>query len=620
VNESPRRDREEWRALVKRLPREPGVYRFRGEGGEVLYVGKAKDLRVRVRSYFRAGTVLHGRVAEMLRQARDLDWVVCSSEAEALLLEDNFVKEARPPFNVRLRDDKSYPSIEVTLSEEWPRLRFYRGPRKPGNLYFGPYPNARAVRETLDLVGRIFPYRKCRGAKPGRSSGAPCLQYSIKRSLAPCDGRVDRETYLGVVAQATDFLRGRLGAVERQLEEEMERAAGERRYEVAAALRDRLAAVRQVRERQAIRVADETAFDVVGLSRREPGANVQLFRVREGNVVDRQSFFLENAAGRESDEVLEEFLLDYYWEGAAIPAEIIAPLSGDAAGLAQVLSERRGAQVDLRPARRGAKLRLLEMAAHNADLAAAEEAERLARREPERQAALARLGEALGLPRLPLRIEGYDISNLGEEDAVGAMVVFEGGRPRRSHYRRFAIRTVAGQDDFAMLAEVVARRFERQAHSQGEADDESFAATPDLIVVDGGKGQLAAVSGVLRERAVGVPAVALAKQQEEVFASAHGNALALAADDPAVLLLRRLRDEAHRFAITYHRRRRQAELHASPALASLPQVGPVRRRRLLQYFGSPERVLNASREELERVPGVPRKVAREVYAHLHKTG
>ena len=459
-------DLDHLRAILKRIPNEPGVYRFLDAEGTVLYVGKAKALRKRVANYLRPAATPHGRTGEMLSQAADIDWVVTGSESEALLLEDNFIKQERPPYNLRLRDDKSYPSIEITLKEEWPRVRFFRGRRVPGNLYFGPFSSARKVRDTLELIGRIFPYRKCRGPQPGRPSGSPCLQYFIKRSLGPCDDRCTHDEYMGAVNQAIDFLRGRLGEVEKDIEREMAAAARAQEFEKAALLRDRLAAVRHVHERQSARVDEREAFDVVGLSLADPGANVQVFRVRDGAVVDRQAFYLENAAGRESAEVLEEFLLEFYWEGSVVPPEIVAPLE-DGAGLGAVLGERRGSKVAVRVARRGPKRRLLELAQHNADLAAQTESERIARKSSSRIEALERLRDGLALDRLPLRIECYDISNLGEQHPVGSMVVFEGGVPKKAHYRKFSVRDATGQDDFAMMNQVLRRRFERRSDEAG---------------------------------------------------------------------------------------------------------------------------------------------------------
>jgi excinuclease ABC subunit C len=614
-----RRDHlDDLRTVLKRIPDEPGVYRFVDGAGRVLYVGKAKALRKRVANYLRPSAQPHGRTGEMLSQARDIDWVVTASESEALLLEDNFIKEERPAYNLRLRDDKSYPSIEITLSDEWPRVRFFRGRRVPGNLYFGPFSSARKVRETLELIGRIFPYRKCRGGDPGRPSGSPCLQYFIKRSLGPCDERCSHDEYMATVHQAIDFLRGRLGEVEKDIEREMRAAAEAQEFEKAALLRDRLAAVRHVHERQSIHVDERDAFDVVGLSQADPGSNVQVFLVRDGAVVDRQSFYLENAAGREAADVIEEFLLEYYWEGSAIPPEVVAPLE-DGAGLGAVLAERRGAKVSVHAAQRGPKRRLLELAQHNADLAAQAEVDRVAQKSASRIEALERLRDGLALERLPLRIECYDISNLGEKHPVGSMVVFEGGRPKKAHYRKFAVRDATGQDDFAMMNQVLRRRFERRAEDD-EQYDESFAALPDLVVVDGGKGQLSAAVAALGEAGAEVDIVSLAKQREEVFVPGRRDPLPLPVDDPGSLLLQRIRDEAHRFAVTYHRQRRDADLRRASVFDELPQVGPVRRRRILEHFGSPERFLSASREEIERVPGLPRKVAREIYAHLHKAG
>ncbi len=605
------------RAILPRIPNQPGVYRFMGAAGEVLYVGKAKELRKRVSSYFRRSGTPHGRTPEMLAQARDIEWVVTASEGEALLLEDNFIKESRPPYNLRLRDDKSYPFIEITLRDEWPRVRFFRGRHVPGNLYFGPYSSARKVRDTLDVIGRIFPYRKCRGVKPGRPSGSPCLQYFIKRSLAPCDARVTHEDYMEVVQQAVDFLRGRLGAVERGIAAEMAAAAAAQEFEKAATLRDRLAGVRHVHERQVARIEGGEAFDVIGLHQGEPGANVQLFRVRDGAVVSRQALYVENAAGRDPAEVLEELLLELYWDGSTIPPEVVAPLE-DSAAVAALLAARRGAGVTVRAAKRGPKRRLLELARRNAELAAQAEVERLARRSTARIEALESLRDGLGLDGLPLRIECYDISNLGEQHVVGSMVVFEGGVAKKAHYRKFALRDVQGQDDFAMMNQVLRRRFARRA-AAGDYD-ESFATLPDLVVVDGGKGQLSAAQAALREAGVSLDLVSLAKQREEVFVPGRRDPLPLPADDPGSLLLQRIRDEAHRFAVTYHRQRRDADLRKASVFDELPQVGPVRRRRILEHFGSPERFIAASREELERVPGLPGKVAREIYAHLHRGG
>ena len=406
----------------------------------------------------------------------------------------------------------------------------------------------------------------------------------------------------------------------------MREAAAAREFEKAALLRDRLDAVRHIQERQSVESEGSGTFDVLGLWQGEPGGNMQVFRVREGALVDRQTFFVENTAGRDAREVAEEFALEYYGDGVNIPGQVIVPLDEGTTDIAAVLSARRGARVDVRRALRGPKRRLLEMAQRNAAQAAHEEEARLARTREAREEALVRLRDALGLADLPLRIECYDISNLGEQHAVGSMVVFEDGRPRKAHYRKFAIRTVAGQDDFAMMREVVGRRLRRLGAAGGppagadEGYDESFAARPSLIVIDGGKGQLSAALEALRASGAALPVIGLAKQREEVFVPGRRAPLELPADDPASLLLQRVRDEAHRFAVTFHRQRRGSDLRRASIFDELSKVGPVRRRAILEHFGSPERFIAASRDELELVPGLPRRLAREIYGQLHKAG
>ena len=496
-----RRDHlDDLRATLKRIPNEPGVYRFLDADGRVLYVGKAKALRKRVANYLRPSAQPHGRTGEMLAQARDIDWVVTDSETEALLLEDNFIKEERPAYNLRLRDDKSYPSIEITLTDEWPQGALLPRPARAGQPVLRPVleraqgaRHARPHRPHLPVPQ--VPRRRARAARAAR----PACSTSSSARWARATTAARARSTMAAVNQVVDFLRGRLGEVEKDIEREMRAAARGQEFEKAALLRDRLAAVRHVHERQSMHVDERDAFDVVGLSQADPGANIQVFLVRDGAVVDRQSFYLENAAGREPADVLEEFLLEYYWEGSVIPPEVVAPFE-DGSVLGAVLGERRGSRVAVRAARRGPKRRLLELAQHNADLAAQTEVDRIARKSAARIEALERLRDGLALERLPLRIECYDISNLGEKHPVGSMVVFEGGLPKKAHYRKFAVRDAAGQDDFAMMNQVLRRRFERRSEDAG-AYDESFATLPDLVVVDGGKGQLsAAVSALARGR------------------------------------------------------------------------------------------------------------------------
>ena len=635
------------------LPDQPGVYLFRDGRGRVVYVGKAKSIRKRVASHFAKAQVPSSPGhAEMLAAVDHIEFVVVGSEAEALLAEQGFIKQYRPRFNVRLRDDKSYPFIAISLDEAYPRVYFTRERHHPGRAYFGPYSNATRVRGTLDLLTKIFMFRSCTGPEPGRRSGSPCLDYYIKRCGAPCVGYVSKAEYSQAINGVIDFLSGRYRAIERDLETRMQAAAAAQEYEQATLERNRLRAVRSLLERQ--RVANESVgtLDAVAVALAGADANAQVFQVRDGVLSDRQSFYLSNEAERALPEVVEEFMLQYYAGHASIPAQIVvqrellpAPAGGERAGrqagpgaaagnggadlraLAEALASRRGGPVELRAAERGDKRRILELAERNARLALDQEHLRAERRRQSRVEALEGLQRALGLDVPPVRIECYDISNLGGTHTVAAMVVFEGGAPKKADYRRFKIRTLAegASDDYAAMAEVLGRRFarwERQADlsPHDPAYDASFAALPNVVVIDGGPGQLAAGLAPLQGfRARGVTVISLAKRIEEVFLPGRRAPLVLDHSTPELQLLQRARDEAHRFAIAHHRTRRDRALTAS-LLDELPGVGPARKRALLTHFGSPEAVLAASREELQAVPGLPAKVARELHASLHRAG
>jgi len=620
---------EELGRQIRAAPDLPGVYLFRGPQGYVLYVGKAMSLRRRLGSYLPAirpeqAHRVAARVADMGQRAGSVEWIVTSSEVEAFLLEQNLIKRHRPAFNIRLRDDKSYPYIVVTLSDEFPRVLFTRERHRPGNAYFGPYANAAKVRETLDVLGRIFPFRKCRGPKPGRKNGSPCLQHFIHRCDAPCVGKISAQDYReGVIQQVIDFLQGRHRQVERYIAEEMRASARATDYERAALYRDRLEALRHVLERQQAHSATLGNADIIGLAGEGDVANVQVFITRDGILSDRRSFTLENVQEASPDEVFERFAGEYYAQAIVVPPEIIVPAEvRETERLAAFLEGLRGAKVVVRHAERGDKRRLQELAGRNAELALVHERLREERSRERRYGALAALQQHLGLEHVPVRIEGYDISNLGPEHIVASMVVFEGGVPRKSDYRKFGISGTDGQDDVGALREALTRRFTRAVGVADAADyDPSFEAVPDLVVIDGGKPQLAAALSVLQELGLDgvVPLLSLAKREEEVFVPGRPESLRLDRDDPGLLLLQRLRDEAHRFAITFHRTRRRADTTAS-ILDGLPGVGEKRKRAILQHFGSPDRFLAASREELEGVPGLPGKVAREVHAYVHKTG
>jgi excinuclease ABC subunit C len=612
------------------LPDQPGVYLFRDRQGRVIYVGKAKSVRKRVASHFSKAQVPSSPGhAEMVASVVHIECVVVATEAEALLAEQSFIKQYRPRFNIRLRDDKSYPFIAISLDEDFPRVYFTRERHRANRAYFGPYSNAKRVRATLEVLAKVFMFRSCTGPEPGRRSGSPCLDYYIKRCEAPCVGYVSEEEYRKSIDGVIDFLSGRFSAIERDLETRMRAAAADEEFEQATLERNRLQAVRSLLERRRVTNESTGSFDAVAVALDGREANAQVFQVRDGVLSDRQSFYLSNETERDLAEVAEEFMLQYYAGHMSIPALLVAQREmTDRPALADALASRRGGPVELRAAERGEKRRILELAERNARLALDQERLRAERRRQGRVDALEGLQQALGLDAPPIRIECFDISNLGGTHTVASMVVFEGGAPKKSDYRRFTIRNIrepASPDDFASMAEVLTRRFaqwERQSDisPHDPAYDPSFAALPNVVVIDGGKGQLAAGLGPLRGfRDRGVAVVSLAKRIEEVFIPGRPAPLVLDHSTPELQLLQRVRDEAHRFAITHHRTRRDKAMTSS-ILDELPGVGPARKRALLARFGSPENMIAASSEELQAVPGLPAKVGRELYGYLHRAG
>jgi excinuclease ABC subunit C len=628
-SEEPRESAEPTLAEQRRaLPDQPGVYLFRDSSGRVIYVGKAKSVRKRVASHFSKAQVPSSPGhAEMVASAAHIECVVVATEAEALLAEQSFIKQYRPRFNIRLRDDKSYPFIAISLDEAFPRVYFTRERHRSGRAYFGPYSNAKRVRSTLEVLAKVFMFRSCTGPEPGRRSGSPCLDYYIKRCGAPCVGYVSREEYRAAIGGVTDFLSGRFSAIERDIEGRMREAAANEEFEQATIERNRLQAVRSLLERRRVTGDSMGSFDAVAVALDGREANAQVFQVRDGVLSDRQSFYLSNETERDLGEVAEEFMLQYYGGQISIPALLVVQSDLEQRpALEAALSSRREGPVELRAAERGEKRRILELADRNARLALDQDKLRSERRRQGRVEALDGLQLALDLDVPPIRIECFDISNLGGTHTVASMVVFEGGAPKKSDYRRFKIRSTEGApDDFASMAEVLERRFaqwERQADisPHDPAYDPSFAALPNLVVIDGGKGQLAAGLGPLqgfRER--GVTVISLAKRIEEVFQPGSSTPLVLDHSTPELQLLQRVRDEAHRFAITHHRTRRDKAMTTS-LLDELPGVGPSRKRALLARFGSPEGVVAASKEELQAVPGLPAKTARDLHAFLHRAG
>jgi excinuclease ABC subunit C len=625
----------------KELPNAPGVYVFRNRAGEALYVGKANSIRKRVASHFAGkgggrGSGMGG-TAELIRRTDSIEFLVTDNEPEALLAEQSFIKRYRPRFNIRLRDDKSYPYVGVSLDEDFPRVYFTRERHRTNRAYFGPFSSAKRVRETLDLLGKLFQYRTCEGPEPGRRSGVPCLDYYIKRCQAPCVGYIDKEEYRGNIDRIVAFLSGRYKEIAGDLEAKMEEASAAQDFERAALFRDRLNAVRSMMERQQVAGGSLGSADLIAVAVEGSDANAQVFQVRDGVLAERQGFYLageDETAGEDRDpaEVAETFLLQYYGAAPAVPGRVIVgpELKGRTGVLAEALSSQRDAQVEVRVASRGDLRRLRELAEKNAKLALAQDKLRREHRRQQRVETLASLQDALGLERVPVRIEGFDISNLGETHTVASMVVFEGGAPKKSDYRKFNIRgeertNGQGPDDFASMSEVLGRRLGRYMQqadiSPHDSDrDASFSALPDLIVIDGGKGQLSAGMKALEpftER--GVAVVSLAKRIEEVFVPGSSAPILLEKSSDALRILQRVRDEAHRFAITHHRGRRDKAMTAS-VLDGVRGVGPARKRALLRHFGSPDRLLTASREELEAVPGVPGKLAREIHRQLHRAG
>jgi len=614
------------REQLAALPRSPGVYLFRDEADDVLYVGKAKSLRARVRSYFNRGDGRLG-IERMVDRIRRLEVIVTSSEIEALHLEQNLVKRHRPPFNVRLRDDKSFPYIAVTVADDYPRVMFTRERHRRGTVYFGPYANAKKVRETLDVLNRVFQFRPCEGPKPGRHSGTPCLDFHIERCTAPCIDAVSREAYREQIDGVIAFLSGDTRSIVRSLQARMREASAAERFEDATRYRNRLFAIQSLAERQGADRRDVGTADVIGLAVAADRAAVQLFPLRDGKLIDRYAFHLENVAGQDRATILEAFCLEYYTAAPSVPPQLIVPADlKDTEALAGFLTQLRGAAVEVRAPVRGEKKRLAELAAGNAELALTHEATAAEQKRLRRIEALESLRECLNLESLPLRVECYDISNLQGRDIVASMAVFVDAQPKKAHYRSFTVRGLDGQDDFASLGQVIRRRFARlreaaDADAAAARHDESFATVPNLVVIDGGKGQLAAALEAIQATA-GLPRVAviaLAKREEEVFVPGRSQPILLDRHDPGLQLLQRIRDEAHRFALSHHRQRRDARAFAS-IFDTLEGIGPSRRRAILQHFGSADRFLAASQEELEAVPGLPAKTARVVFSQLHRTG
>jgi len=650
------------------IPESPGVYRFWDSGQQVIYVGKAKSLRSRLSSYFADLTALHPRTARMVTTASSVDWVVVSTEVEALQLEYSWIKEYDPRFNVRYRDDKSYPSLAVTVGEEYPRLQVMRGPKKKGVRYFGPYAHAWAIRETLDLLLRVFPSRTCSSGvfRRARQIGRPCLLGDIGKCSAPCVGRVSAAEHRDIVNDFCDFMAGKTDRMMRRFDRAMREAAKRLDFEQSARLRDDVAALRKAMEKQAVVLPDGTDADVVAFATDPFEAAVQVFHVRGGRVRGQRGWVVERIDNASVGELAEQFCLQIYGgvyeadgstgngstsatgSNEAIPREVLLEeLPEDVNALAELLSAERGCEVRLRVPQRGDKRSLLETVHRNAEHALAQHKLKRATDLTARSLALSQLQEFLGLSEAPLRIECYDISHISGSDPVGSMVVFEDGIPRKSQYRKFAIRgsgrdegygairgsgddprlAERGHDDTAAIAQVLRRRFNRYLAVQGQADDDgktgldsttptpnsptpesytpkSFAYPPQLVVVDGGAPQVAAAERVLKDLGINdVALCGLAKRLEEVWLPAEPFPVILPRNSEGLYLLQRVRDEAHRFAISFHRSKRSRRLQRSE-LDDIPGLGQARRTALLRHFGSLRRLRDATEQQLAEVAGV----------------
>ncbi len=624
------------------IPESPGVYRFRDTSGRVIYVGKAKNLRARLNSYFADFAGLHPRTQTMLQTAAGVDWTVVGTEVEALQLEYSWIKEYDPRFNVKYRDDKSYPYLAVTMSEDVPRVQVMRGAKKKGVRYFGPYSHAWAIRETVDLLLRVFPVRTCSAGVFRRQAqmGRPCLLGDIGKCSAPCVGRVDEETHREIADDFCAFMAGDTARFMRALEKDMRSAAADQEYERAARLRDDIRALERALEKQSVVLGDTTDCDVIALADDQLEAAVQVFYVRGGRIRGQRGWVVDKVEEVTPGELVEQFVLQMYGDSAAdaVPREILVPAAPpDIAALVELLEEHRGGRVDLRVPQRGDKKTLMETVERNAKEAFKQHKTRRASDLTSRSKGLQEIQDALELDQAPLRIECYDVSNLQGTHVVASMVVFEDGLPRKSEYRRFSIKTVQGQDDVRSINEVIARRFKRyleesektgeldvlgETEAGGPIDPETgkprrFAYPPNLVVVDGGPPQVAAAQRALDELGIDdIGLCGIAKRLEEIWLPGEEDPVILPRNSEGMYLLQRARDEAHDFAIRFHRSKRSKSMIVSE-LDDVPGLGPGRRTALIKHFGSVKLLKEAGPDEISEVPGIGRRTAESIVAALH---
>ncbi|MBC7075344.1 MAG: excinuclease ABC subunit UvrC [Syntrophomonadaceae bacterium] len=591
---------------LKNVPLKPGVYLFEDEDGKVLYVGKAGILRNRMRSYFQSDDKLHPKVRAMMRKVKNFDFVVTDTEVEALILENNLVKAYQPRYNINLRDDKTYPYLKVTIGEEFPGIYITREKKDGVSRYFGPYTDVTSLRETLRLLTGIFPLRTCKNLQP---RSRPCLNHDIEKCAAPCTGRVDKEEYRGLVEAFLSFMEGKYQGVLREKEAEMRKAAENLEFEKAARLRDQISGIKKLAEKQKVNLESPYNMDLIGMVTGQKESLALVFRIRSGKIISKDTFWLKKAIDEGPAEMVEIFLKRYYDDNHDIPAEILLDtLPEDPELMVSWLEAKTGRRIVMRVPHRGDKRKLLDMVLENANLLWEEKQQKDIRNEN----ILLHLSEVLDLEVVPKRIECFDVSHLGGEEAVAAMAVFSNGVPERTSYRRFKIKSDQN-DDFASLKEALKRRFE-----QARGGNVAFLPEPDLILVDGGLGQVNAVKAVLDEIESDIPLLGLAKKNEEIFRPGTGKPLVLPRRDEGLKLLQRLRDEAHRLALEYNRQRRSRKLKDS-ILDRIEGIGPRRKKALLNYFKSISKIESASLEEIAAVPGMSRSAAQNVHDYFRKT-
>lgn len=598
---------------LNQLPVSPGVYLLKDAEGNILYVGKAANLRHRVRSYFGTGQKLPPKLQRMVARVNDLDFFVTASEQEALILELNLIKRHRPRYNVRLKDDKTFPYLKIDPNEDWPRVCITRRLEEDGGRYFGPFASAKSVRQTMKTIKRIFPFRTCSKPVTGTDS-RPCLWYYVGKCLAPCIGAVSKEEYTEVIKQVILFLEGKRGKVVQELESQMNKAAEALEFERAALLRDQIQAIHEVIEGQRIATTVRGDQDVIAFAQDKDQAHVQVFFIRNSKLIGRESFVLQGTRSEEPPQIMTSFIKQFYDSAPYIPSLLLLQyLVEDKVVIEDWLQSKKGAKVNIQVPRRGSKKQLVGIVAENAQRGLEQFKIKQLATPKVLEAALAEIARELQLTHPPLRMEGYDISNIQGTSAVGSMVVFDQGRPKPAHYRRFKIKTVSGADDYAMLHEVIKRRFKRSSDASTE---NTWTIIPDLVLIDGGKGQLNAAQAAMHEVGTdSVPIASLAKENEQLFIPQRTKPIILPGNSPGLQLLQRLRDEAHRFALSYHQKIRQKRTFAS-VLDSIPGIGPRRKRALLRQFGSVRAIQQASLEELAATKGITQGLAKRIKESL----